>query len=377
MMQRWLVLSLALLVAGCSGSSAPPSIYVGHVATLSGPDKAAGDQAARAIRLAVKEQNNLAADNKTRPIVVRHTDTKGNLDAFEAEAVRLISVNRVVALLGGDGADEVARMEKAQAAVVSASPRTPGCSELVFFTGLSWIFQGQVLARFAVQDLEATKLAVLIDERKENGLALAGAFARELHAATLKKNPKAAADVVTWRFNREPPVADWAKRLAQDKRQAVLFIGASRDLIKVRQGLPFSGPILFGGADGAGRELLDSREATGVYLVTAFAGDVDLPRAKEFTASYRQAFSEDPDVHAALAYDAARLLFEAIAQCPPGLGPDGISKEVPKQLIKLKDFAGLTGPLAFTADRQLLRPAFVVRVENNGLKQLRRFPPDG
>ena len=114
-----------------------------------------------------------------------------------------------------------------------------------------------------------------------------------------------------------------------------------------------------------------------MYLATAFVSDSDLPRAKEFVANYRQAFSEDPDIHAALAYDGARLLFEAIAQCPAGLSMEGISKETAKQLMKLKDFAGLTGPLSFDSEHQLLRPAFVVQVEKNGLKNIRRFPPGG
>jgi branched-chain amino acid transport system substrate-binding protein len=366
---------LALLASGCGGGSIPQPIYVGHVATLSGPDKPAGEQAARAIRLAVQEQTRSATENKTRPIVVRHTDTKGKLDGFEAEAVRLVTINRVVALLGGSSAEEIARLDKAQVPLVTAGPRTRGASELVFFVGLPSIFQGQVLARFAVENLQATRTVVMADERREDALALAEAFTRELRQAAAKQNPKHPANVVTWRFGKDLPVSDWTKRLGQEKPQALLWVGEARDLIRVKRELQFTGPVLFGGDEGAGRQFLDSGEATGTYLVTAFVNDLDLPRTKEFIAGYRKAYNEDPDVHAALAYDSARLLFEAITQCPAGSGVEAMSKEIAKQLVKLKDYASLTGPVAFAADRQLLRPAFIVQVDNKGLRNVRRFPP--
>jgi ABC-type branched-subunit amino acid transport system substrate-binding protein len=182
-MHRWLVLGFVLFGAGCGGSSPPLPIHVGHVATSSGHNKASGDREVRAIRLAVQEQNKAAAENKARPILVRHTDTKGDLDAFEAEAVRLVTLSRAVALLGGDSADEVARLDKAQAPIVTFGPKTRGPSELVFFTGLSPTFQGQVLARFAAESLQATKLVILADDSQEDALALAEAFTRELGQA--------------------------------------------------------------------------------------------------------------------------------------------------------------------------------------------------
>jgi len=371
-MHRGLVLSLALFVAGCGGGSMPAPIHVGHVTTLSGPNKAAGERAFRAIGLAVAEQNKTAAEKSIARIIVRHTDTQGNLDAFEAEAVRLVSVSRVVALLGGNSADEVARLDKAQVSLVTPGQRTRGLSSWVFFTGLSPAFQGQVLARFAVENLHAAKVVVMLDERREDALALAEAFARELRQSAAKKDAKATAEAALWRYGDDVP-ADWAKRLAQEKPQAVLLAGAGPDFIKMRPELHFPGPMLYGGDDGQARRFIESGHADGVYLVSAFVPDVDVPRAKEFLAAYRQAFSEDPDVHAALAFDGARLLFAAIDQCPAPLSLEGIAK----QLANVRDFPGLSGPLGFSPDRQLLRPAFVVQIEKNGLKNVRRFPPDG
>jgi len=65
------------------------------------------------------------------------------------------------------------------------------------------------------------------------------------------------------------------------------------------------------------------------------------------------------------------LLFEALKKSQPQLAADRIAKE----LGALKDFPGLTGPLIFTEDRQLRRPAFLVRVAKSRLQTLKRFSP--
>jgi branched-chain amino acid transport system substrate-binding protein len=374
-MHRLFGVSLLLYATGCGGGSGPAPIHVGHVATLSGPNNEGGEQAVRGIRLAVEEQNEAARQNNTRPVIVHHPDTQGNLNAFESQAVRLVTINHAVALLGGTSAAEVVRLDKAQVPIVTSGQRTRGLSERVFFTGLSSAFQGQVLAQFALQDLHASKLAVLVDERREESLALSEAFTRALGKAAAKKDAGTVARIVTLRYGQDAPISDWAKRLAEEKPQALLVAGAARDLTRLRDGLHFAGPILFGADEGSSRAFVEAREAGRVFLVTAFVPDLDVPRAREFISRYRKAFSEDPDVHAALAYDSARLLFEAIGNSQlPGL--EGLNKELPQELSKLKDFPGLTGPLGFNADRQLLRPAFIVQVQNDGLKTVKRFPPE-
>src|SRR5262249_29431687 len=98
-MRRWLI-TLACLVStlGCNKSAAPVPVLVGHVATLSGNNKDAGEQASRGIRLAVQEQNAEAKEKEWRPLRVIHADAQGRLDAFQGEAVRLVTINKVAGL---------------------------------------------------------------------------------------------------------------------------------------------------------------------------------------------------------------------------------------------------------------------------------------
>jgi len=109
-----------------------------------------------------------------------------------------------------------------------------------------------------------------------------------------------------------------------------------------------------------------------LYFVTAFAADSDAPKGVDFAKRYKAAFGEEPDVHAALAFDDMNLLHEAAVRSKESLTLQGIRDE----LVKLKDFPGLSGPLSFTPERQLQRPAFVVRQDESGSKTVKRLAPE-
>jgi branched-chain amino acid transport system substrate-binding protein len=368
---RWLCgISLLMVLAGCGGQSAPAPINVGHVVTLTGPGKEEGEQEVHGIRLAVQEQNKSAAEDNSRPVLVRHTDTKGQLAAFEAEAVRLVTVNRVLAILGGTTTEEIMRLDRAGVPIISRyGVRQRGQSDLVFLTGLTPVFQGKVLARFAAEKLGPVQVVILVDERREESLALAEAFARQFPISAEKTKKTTPPRPLTWRYGQEEDsFPQLAKRLGVEKPGAILLAGTISDLGKFRKQFPPPAPILFGG-DSPGRSLLDSPDSDGIYLTTAFVLDLDVPLAKEFVANYRKAFNEDPDESAALAYDGARLLFEAIRKS--GALPGG--EKIAKELAELKDFPGLTGPMSFTADRHLPRPAFLARVQKGRLQTIKRF----
>jgi branched-chain amino acid transport system substrate-binding protein len=375
-LRRTLALFAAgLSLTGCSASSPPAPVSLGHVATLSGPEKYAGGSAARGIRLAVMEADKNPEQTAGRKVKVFHTDTLGKLEAFEAEAVRLVTVNRVAALLGGTTPEEVGQIEKARVPVVSpcgALPRSR--NDAVFVTGLAPTRQGQLLARFAVEKLQAPRAAVLADAAQDSSVSLAEAFARAFQSAAAKKAPKATiARPPVLRYGKETRLPELAKRIQEEKPAVVLLAGSIADLRELRRGLGEKAPaVLFGGDEGALKALREGGGKGAVYLVTAFVADGDVPKAQEFAKKYREAFSEEADVHAALAYDDARLLFEALRRTQDNLTGVRLRDE----LAKPKDFAGLTGPLSFGEDRQLRRPAFVVRVENGQAKTEKRYGPD-
>lgn len=348
--------AVAAPLCGCGGRSSPPPIYIGHVAATTGQDRHAGEQATLGIRLAVQEQVKEAEKDQLRAIHVRHTDTRGNLQAYEGEAIRLVTVNRVIALLGGTTPAEVVRLDKAQVPLVAPCGfRSRDMSDWVYLTGLSPAFQGSALARFAAGELKIGEISVAADDRREEFLAAADSFAD----AFAKKRRDGKAPQKIWRFGKERPAPDVAKLLSVEKPKALLVAGASNELVSILGSIsPRPAVVLFAGDDTGVRALAEAPDTSSVYLATAYAAGIDLPRAKDFAAAFSQAFNAEPDVNAVLAYDGARLLFEAIRRSNE-LTRDQIAKE----LGQLKDFPGLTGPLSFDSDRTLRRPAFIARLQ--------------
>ncbi|HZT80184.1 MAG TPA: ABC transporter substrate-binding protein [Gemmataceae bacterium] len=359
----------AVAAAGCTGKTPPEPILLGHVAPLTGPDKAAGVHAKQGILLAVEEANQ--DDNLVlgRKVNVVHADAP-TPEAAQAEATRLLTVNKAVALLGGAGAAQAERLARAAqsgGAPLVTQTGLPAAlvNEHVFSSDVAPARLGQVLARYAKEELKAGRAAVLADARSPACAALADGFATEFgrDAAPVLEH-RAAADL-----------AGAAGRAAKGKPAAVLVAGPAGDFGKARaelaKALP-NVPLLFGGDTADTAALLANPDAAaGVAVATPYAAEAPGAANEAFVKAYRERFKEAPDASAALAYDGARMLFEALRQAK-GTAP----ATVREQLGKLDGFAGLTGPLAVGKGRHARRPVFVARAEAGGVKLLKAYEPD-
>jgi len=361
-------LVLLLAAAGCTTRSTPP-VWLAHVATLSGPDKEAGESAARGIRLAVEEINKNVEQGLGPPLKVIHSDTRGNLDAFESEAVRLVAVNRVAFLLGGTTPDEVERLDRAHATVIAPCGQRPrGGSDGIYCTGISPSQRGKALARFAVQDLKADSVVLVHDDRRDDLAGMVEALARELPLAANKDTP--APSVRRLHFGKDQKLGDLIQSLDKAPAKVLIFAGRADDLGELGA---LQVPVIFAG-DEVSTRYLAARQGglKTLYWLTSFATAEDLPRASDFAARYKAAFSEEADVHAALAYEDVKVLYEALCRAKDTL----TVKRIREELDKLKDFPGLDGALSFSKERQLARAAFVLRLEGQSAKTVKRVEPE-
>jgi branched-chain amino acid transport system substrate-binding protein len=366
---RLLIAVSMTLAAGCADRSAPAPIYLGHVATLSGPDKQSGESAARGIRLAVEEINKSIDKGVGRPFAVIHSNTNGSLEAFEAEAVRLVSINRVSFLLGGTTAEEVERLDRAHVPVLTPfGAHTRTMSDEVFCTGLSPEQRGKVLARFAALELGVQSLVIIQDEKCGEYLSIADAVAREFAAVWAKKDAEVKPRVRRIRLTKD--LKDVQEQIKIEGKEALVFAGQLADLRELGSlGLP----VLAAADPGAAAHLTGPNASVKeLYYVTAFVSEADVPEAAEFANRFEQAFHDKADVHAALAYEGTKLLNEALIRAKDSL----TLTKVRDELAGLREVPGLTGLLSFTPQRQLRRPAFVVRVEDGKVKTVKRYNAD-
>jgi branched-chain amino acid transport system substrate-binding protein len=361
---------LALLAAGCSPRAAPEPVWVGHVAPLSGPDRAVGEHAQQGIDLAVDEANADGNGINGRPVRVRHADSRGEPQTAQEQAVRLVTVNRVSALLGGSATPELEALGRGlqayDAPLVSPATLPPALSnENVFSTTVPAAYQGEILARFAAAELKPANITVIADSRSAVSAALAAAFVRETAKAGIARPEE-------WTYAGESEFADLVARVKKAQPKALLLAGAARDLLKLRPKVQEADPqaaLLLGAEEGSITTLAEDRGTPGAaYLVSAFAVEGLTPAGQELARKYRERFGQDLDVHAALAYDNARLLFDALRRAKGGGDPS-----LRKALLGTDNFDALTGPLAFTPERAARRPVFVLRLEGGQAKLGRRY----
>ncbi|HKI33104.1 MAG TPA: ABC transporter substrate-binding protein [Gemmataceae bacterium] len=363
----WLL--AALLFAGCSRSSSTEAIVVGHLAPLSGPDKMLGEHARQGILLAVEEINGDTEKINGRPVEVHQADDCGPPAAAGNAAVRLVTVTRAVALLGGltsERAEQIARAAQPGVPLVTPSPLpAPLAAETAFSTCPPPGQQGKALARFSAEELKVKHVAVLLDSRSAVCAGVAAAFVKEFRAAERQADQ--------FRYENDTGLADLAARAAQAKPDAVLIATPVADFVKLREGLvkaEVKGPFLFGGEESAWPVLFaEAGAGHGVYAVTTFAADGLTARGQEFAKKYRERFQEAPDLYAASAYDGARLLFEAMRKAGPGK-----LERLREQFAGLENFDSLTGPLTIDKDDHgAHRPLFVVQRQEGEAKMVKCY----
>ena len=109
---------------------------------------------------------------------------------------------------------------------------------------------------------------------------------------------------------------------------------------------------------------LADRSLDGSIFVDGFFIDSSDHNIREFVERYRRRYQAEPTVFAAQAYDAMRVVLEAIRKGATS------GRAVYEQLVSGPDLPTLTGPAAFGPSGALNRRLFVIYVKNGKLVQL-------
>ena len=213
---------LSIGLGGCGNKSEPEPIMIGHVAPLSAADKFRGEQAQQGIALAVEEAS--AEGNRVldRRVIVTHADTRSDPGAVRSVVKRILSIDRVHAILGGPetaALENVATVAQSAAVpfVLSASAPAAPMADYIFFTGPTQQAQGRALGQFCIRGIEGGT----IRRRKRRQ-------PRPVLAAFTHAVPKDSI-VGTWTYAAAEKLPALAKEVAAKKATGVLFVGKASD----------------------------------------------------------------------------------------------------------------------------------------------------
>lgn len=364
--------SLVLLALAFSCSRHPEDgnspdhtrIKIGYFGDLSGPTFNFGQSAINGVLMAADEINQ-AGGISGRRIDVVIEDDRGSPEEAARLTAKLIDDDNVVAIIaGGTSGNSRAAAPKAQSAHVpmispsSTDPAVTQTGSYIFRTCFVDSFQGEVMARFAVNTLKAQKAAILFDFNSSYGRGLSDYFKLSF--------TKFGGRIVSEQSYAQGD-ADFKGQLSsiQAAEPDVIYIpgyyGDVALIAKQARTIGLTQPLL--GADGwDAPELwqLGGYALNGSYITTHYSADDPSPAIRRFVEVYKQRYGNLlPDAHAALAYDATRLLFDAITRAGSTEGD-----KLRDAVAETNNFPGVTGVISIDADRNAIKPAVVLKLED-------------
>jgi len=351
------------------------AIKIGYFGDLTGQTFNFGRSAYNGVIMAAAEINQYGGING-RQIDVVIEDDKGSPEEAARLAAKLIDHDNVVAIIaGGTSGNSLAAAPKAQASHVplispsSTDPEVTQTGDYIFRTCFVDSFQGEAMASFAANTLKAKKAAILFDFNAPYGRGLTEFFEssfRKLGGEIVNKQSYMQGD------------ADFKGQLSSIKAAEpdVIYIpGYYADvalIAKQARALGVDQPLLGGdGWDAPELWQLGGDALNNSYMSTHYSVDDPAPAIQAFVQQYKQRYGNlVPDAHAALAYDAARVLFDAIHRA----GTTDSAK-LRDALAQTKDFGGVTGIITIDADRNAIKPAVVLKLKDAAFIYQERIQP--
>lgn len=356
------MLAMSLVLAGC-GEKESNTIKIGVVAPQTGAVAAYGEGARDGILLAIEKINAAGGINgkKIEPIV---EDNKGDQAETTNVVNKLISKDKVVAILGpvisgtSNVAGPICTKEKIPmitptATAVEVTKAGEYVSRVCFLDS----YQGAVMAKFAAENLKAKTAALLFDVASDYSIGMKDVFTKEF----AKYGGKI---LQTVSFTSGD--TDFSAQLTKLKaaKPDVIYLPAYYNddalILRQAQSLGITAPFL-GGDGWDAQELISSggKAVEGCYFTTHYSTSDPSEIVQSFLKDYQAKYKKAPIVFAALGYDAARLLAEAIQRA------DSLdSEKIKDQINKTKDFKGVTGNITLDANRNPIKDVTIVTVKN-------------
>ncbi len=355
-------------IAGCLPNNtqpAPAEIRIGVLAEITGSIPNIGKSTVEAAKMAAQEINDsggLQVGDKKLKVVLVIEDIQDNAETAVAMVEKLINQENVVAIIGPQASRNAIPVsliaEKAQIPMIS-----PGSTNVDTTLGKKYVFrvafidsfQGRVMARFSLEELKATKAAVLYDAASAYNSGIAEIYKQVFEAAGGK--------VVAFE-SYTTGETDFTNQLntIRNSGAEVLFLPNYEKEVplqaKQARAMGVTAPII--GSDTMGTIPPENRaDLEGAYFSTHYASDIAVEPAKSFIDKYRKIYGNTPDDVAALTYDAFGLLFEAIqsqASIEPGFIRTG--------LAGIQSFTGVTGTMQYAGTGDPVKSAVIVKVVN-------------
>ncbi len=364
------LLALLLLLVSGLGVCRPTAdqsheIRIGLIAPLSNDVSHWGEATVQAAEMAVKavnEAGGLAVGGEKRPLVLLVEDSGDVPDTAVSSARKLINQDNVVALIGPQYSRQAIPVanfaENARIPMItpgSTNPATTAGKQYIYRVAFLDSFQGQVLAHFALNELNIQKAAVLYDT--------ANAYNRDIANFFRQAFSDGGGQIVAFEYytTGEQNFRRQLTRIRDSDPQILFLPNYTNEIpLQVQQAreMGISAAIL--GSDSWSAELLSALPTLdGAFFSAHFTPDDTSQQAQAFTAAYQQAYQQHPNDVAALTYDAFGLLFQAIQE-----QGKADPKAIQAGLSQIQRYDGVTGMMTYEGTGDPKKSVVILRIQN-------------
>ena len=370
------------LFTGCGGGDNKASgdeIVVGANFELTGNVAQYGSNANNGFKLAIKEVND-AGGIKGKKIKIVEADAKSEAAESVNAATKLISDDNVVALIGpAVTANVIAESQVAtdnKIPVIAPAATNPDVTvengkvkPFIFRACFIDPQQSEVMAQFARKDLMAETAVLYLDSSSDYSKSLGKIFKEKFEA-------DGGVVVMEEAFLAKDQDFKAALTKIQTANADVIFVPAYYEevgkIVKQARELGITAAIL--GTDGwddsevvdiAGKEALNNT----FFCTHYFEGDAEV---QGFIKSYKKEYNQEPNVFAALGYDAGKMLINAIER-------DGTdSEKIRANIETIEDLMVGTGKITMDPATHNPIKGIVVIENKDGVRTLRtKIAPEG
>lgn len=373
------VMSLTLgmsLLAGCSSNSGADgdTIKIGGLGPLTGAASSYGQSVKNGALLLEEELNNAGGiDGKKIQFIFEddQADPNSSIQAFN----KLVNNDKVVAILGpttsGAALAVSPNATSQKIPLITPSGTEPTITEkggeYVFRGCFIDSFQGEMLAKYAKENLNKTTAAVLYNAASDYSKGIADSF---------KKDFEAKGGTVTEYLSYNDGDTDFNAQLTKIKSSNpdVLVLPDYYNIVGLiaKQARSTGITSQFLGGDGWESEELSTIGGDAVngalYINHYYSADTD-PTVKSFVDAYKAKYNQEPDAFAALSYDSAKILTDAIK------ASGDYSGEKIMEALKATNLNIVTGHIKFDENRSAVKSASIIKVDGENKALVDKVQP--
>jgi branched-chain amino acid transport system substrate-binding protein len=358
-------MSSLVLIGACVKKDSSDKIKIGVYMPLTGGTATFGISSTNAIKMATEEVNAAGGING-KQVELFIQDTRSEAQEAATVVSKLVTQDQVHAVIGEVGSSRsIAAAPICQSNKIpmltpsSTNPEVTKKGDFIFRSCFTDPVQGEAIAKFAVNTLKVKRAALLIDKKNDYSVGL-GKFI----ADTFKK---LGGEIVIEQAYQEGD-SDFNGQLTAIKgaNPDVIFLpGYYTEVGLVAQQARKQGitaPIVGGdGWDSQRLYEIGGQALVGSYFSNHYSVDDPDPAVQKFVSAYKEKYGNVPDALAATAYDAARIMFDAIKRAGSTNGT-----AIRDALAKTANFPGVTGVVTLNSNRDAVKPIVMIKIEQGG-----------